>query len=58
MGKEKIIEILKLYFSSVYCDTCNGELEADKCDYCHRKNMNWAISDGCAEEIASKILGE
>lgn len=58
MGKEKIVEILKSYFSGVYCDTCDGEMEADKCDYCHRKNMHWAISDGCAEEIASKILGE
>lgn len=56
MEKEKIVRILKTYFSGVYCDTCDGNLEADKCDECHRKNMHWAISSDSAEELADKLL--
>ena len=55
--KEKIVQILKKRFSSVYCDTCKCEEgNYDDCDYCHRKSMYWSIGDRRAEEIADEII--
>ncbi len=56
LNKQDIINILKKNFSSVYCDTCNAYLDADKCEWCHRKYMNWGISDESAEDIAEEII--
>lgn len=53
--KEKIQvikDILVDQFSSVYCDSCNGE----NCDDCNRKQMNWGLSEDSAECIAERIL--
>ena len=55
--KEEIIKILMENFDSVYCDTCEYE-DSSRCDECHRKSMNWGISENCAEQIADKILRE
>ena len=52
--KEKIVEILKNELSSVYCYNCTGG--ENRCEDCYRKNMNWALSDDAAQEIADKIL--
>ena len=52
--KEKIVQILKKSFGSVYCDTCKRD--EDDCDYCHRKSMYWSIGDRRAEEIADEIM--
>ena len=58
VNREKIVEILKSYLNSVYCDTCEGNLDVSYCEDCHRKSMNWGISTETAEEIADAILGE
>lgn len=55
MSKEKIVEILKNNLGSVYCDTCDGGMDSDNCDYCA---MYWGISDAFAERIADEIIGE
>lgn len=57
MSKEKIIQILKENFDSVYCNSCKNDYDEDICDYCHRKAMEWSISDEYAERIADKIIG-
>lgn len=57
MSKDKIVEILKNEFRSVYCDSCKGEMDSDACDFCHRKYMNWSISDEYAEIVAEEIIG-
>ena len=56
-SKEEIIEILMGQFDSVYCETCEHK-NSNRCDECHRKAMNWGISEKCAEQIADKILKE
>jgi len=52
--KEQIKEILMSNFDSVYCNTCGNE----DCDECHRKAMNWGISEKFAEKVANSILNE
>lgn len=52
--KEKIVEILKNELSRVYCHNCTAD--ENRCEDCYRKNMNWALSDDAAQEIADKIL--
>lgn len=56
--KEEIIEILKGEFYSVYCYNCEHNEDEDdpRCDDCHRKYMQWSISNRCAEQIADDIL--
>ena len=54
--KEIITKILLKQFSSVYCGTC--EAQEDWCDECHRKMMNWGLSEKAAGEIADEIIKE
>ena len=56
MKKENIIQILKESFDSVYCNSCKNDYNEDICDYCHRKAMEWSISDEYAERVANKII--
>lgn len=56
--EEKIKEILENSFECVYCDTCAEYCNEDVCDYCHRKNMNWGISEDYAKIVAQKIIRE
>lgn len=47
--------------NEAYCYNCRGDSEDDKykdnrCEGCHRKEQNWAISKGEAEYVARKIL--
>lgn len=59
MTKDKIIELLKNEFNSVYCNNCIGnDIDFDGCDYCHRKSMYWSINPAWAEALADKIIGE
>ena len=55
---ENLIALLKEQFSSVYCDTCkaNEEDNYDACCECHRKAMNWEISNYTAESVANKAI--
>lgn len=52
---KKAAEILFENLGSVYCDTCKTELGEEACDYCHRKSMNWGISEAFAYELAKEI---
>lgn len=55
--ENEIIEFLKNEFSSVYCDTCESNDNDDgTCDYCHRKAMNWSISDYQARYVTKRIM--
>ena len=58
MNREEIFQVLKNKFSDVYCDSCavNADFSGDNCDFCHRKNMNWGISDEYAELVADEIM--
>lgn len=56
MDKEALKAILLKQFSSVYCDTCGSEGTEKHCEDCHRKAMNWSMSDMCAESLAEKII--
>ena len=58
MNKEKIVQVLKNRFFSVYCDSCIANINRndDYCDLCHRKYMNWGISDEYAELVADEIM--
>ena len=58
MNREEIVQVLKNKFSNVYCDSCagNADFSGDYCDFCHRKYMNWGISDEYAELVADEIM--
>jgi len=48
-------EYLVGFLSSVYCDTCANNAHGSACDYCHRKSINWALSEQAAETMAAEI---
>lgn len=54
--KEEIKELLLNEFDSVYCYGCKGENDDSHCDDCHRKYMNWSMSEEYAEKLANKIV--
>lgn len=54
--KEKITKLLMDELSSIYCYNCKNDLDEDLCGDCHRKYMNWLLSESAAEEITDKIL--
>lgn len=54
--KEEIKELLLNEFDSIYCHGCKGNDDDSYCDDCHRKYMNWSMSEEYAERIANKIL--
>ena len=57
MNKRKTIaEILHDRFSGVYCDSCDSEKSAERCDYCNRKSMNWKLSEKRAYAVADEII--
>ena len=54
---EKIVEMLKNNFCCVYCNSCAHDNTDDEvCEWCHRKYMNWTISDAEARMVAEKIF--
>ena len=55
--KEEIVNILLGDLCYVYCDNCAHKMTSSRCDECHRKYMNWELSESAAEEIADKIMG-
>ena len=42
--------------SNIYCYNCKHDQDEEGCEWCHRKNMNWHISDEKAEEMATEII--
>ena len=54
--KDVIVKILMESFSSVYCDTWKNDEIDNICENCHRKSINWGISESYAKSIASYIV--
>ena len=54
--KQEIIEYIKNEMSNIYCYNCKHDQDEEGCEWCHRKNMNWHISDEKAEEMATEII--
>ena len=57
----KIKEYICNELNSVYCHSCRGnDLKNEEheyfCDGCHRKYMNWAISEHAANKMAKDII--
>ena len=53
--KQLVKDFLRKQFDYIYCETCRF-VDTDNCDYCHRKAMNWSISDNAIDDITKKIL--
>ena len=58
---KQMAEFIEISVGSVYCYNCKGnegnEIEYDdRCDYCHRKYMNWSISENVKNGIAEKAI--
>lgn len=56
---KQFTDYIKNKLDSVYCYNCKGnddDVEPDFCDDCHRKYMNWEISDYTANQIAEKAF--
>jgi hypothetical protein len=51
----QIADILLKEFTTVYCYTCAYEETEECCDECHRKNMNWSLSEKRALELEKMI---
>lgn len=49
---EKLEAYLKEELYDIYCHNCRhaDNDENDNCDYCHRKNMYWQVSDEVIEK--------
>ena len=54
--KKKIAKLLMDELSSICCYNCKNNPNWDLCEDCHRKYMNWRLSEYTAEKIADKIL--
>lgn len=59
MKEREIVDYLLEYFDSVYCFNCAGQDGDgdDLCEDCHRKYMNWQLSEEAAKILASRICG-
>ena len=61
MTEHEIVEYLLYYFDSVYCFNCARQCgendEYDLCEDCHRKNMQWKLSEDAAQRLAGIIVG-
>ena len=57
--KSEIKDMLLSELAGVYCWNCEHESKDEvECEYCHRKYMNWKISQTTATEIADRIVKE
>lgn len=52
----KISKILEDELCYVYCTNCKYDMDDDRCENCHRKYMNWELSEEEAIRIADKII--
>jgi len=52
---QKVMDVLLKNFDYVYCDNCKY-YDTNSCDECHRKYMNWALSDDAARKLAEEII--
>ena len=56
---KQMTEFIEISIGSVYCYNCKGNeigYDDDRCDDCHRKYMNWSISENVKNGIAEKAL--
>ena len=58
MKEREIVDYLLEYFNSVYCYNCAGQDRDELCEECHRKYMNWELSEEAAVKIAARICGD
>lgn len=64
--EKQIKKYLMDYFDRVYCNTCefsnlSEEESIEKygcygCEWCHRKSMNYKLSENCAENLVFNIM--
>ncbi len=54
--KEKISKMLWQQLGGVYCFSCEYQDNEDRCEGCHRKYMNWALSQEAADGLAEAIM--
>lgn len=54
--KERISELLYGQLGGIYCDSCEYQDNEKRCNGCHRKYMNWAISEEAANGLAEAIM--
>ena len=56
--KEVVSKVKKILFDKldyIHCGNCRFNDDDTRCEECHRKNMNWEISEDTAENLAEKI---
>lgn len=58
MNKQKAIDAVMLRLNGIYCYNCNHNNKEDnpQCDDCHRKYMNWSISEFEAMRIVEEVV--
>lgn len=54
--EERISELLHGELHTVYCYNCEHKDIDSICEYCHRKSMEWALSEKAADEFANRIM--
>lgn len=48
--REELAEFLRNELDSIYCYNCRNEGKEEPCDWCHRKYMQWQVSDAVIEK--------
>lgn len=58
--KKKFVSYLISELCYIYCHNCRGnekdKVNTDFCEDCHRKYINWELSQATAETIAEKAI--
>ena len=54
--KKDISKILVDNLNYIYCHNCANKGNELICDNCHRKAMEWELSEKAADELADKII--
>lgn len=55
--RDELADYLRNELYSIYCNNCRHEGKDEPCDWCHRKYMQWQVSDEVIEkacDIADK----
>ncbi len=54
-AKSKIVSFLVKELNYVYCDSCANSSNEEYCEDCHRKSMQWSLSESTAHRITNQI---
>lgn len=55
--RDELADYLRNELYSIYCNNCRHKGKEEPCDWCHRKYMQWQVSDEVIEkacDIADK----